>query len=149
MKAIKQIIAGVLALTLGFAAGAEWGGSALLSTEHASHRRRGFFGSFTQVGSAAGLLLATGALAVAQAAFGPEAFAAWGWRVPFLASAVLVVIGLVIRLGVEDAWPVLGEPYLNWVIEDKFAAGMSEFGGTVLQTSLSDEDEKALAEELA
>jgi MFS family permease len=93
----------VLRLAQGLSVGAEWGGSALLSTEHASHRRRGFFGSFTQVGSAAGLLLATGALAVAQAAFGPEAFAAWGWRVPFLASAVLVVIGLVIRLGVEDA----------------------------------------------
>ncbi|SEB64913.1 Sugar phosphate permease [Paramicrobacterium humi] len=93
----------LLRLLQGLACGAEWGGSALLSVEHAPSRLRGFFGSFTQVGSAAGMLLATGSFAVAQALTTDEQFQAFGWRLPFLASAVLVVVGIYIRLGVEDA----------------------------------------------
>ena len=93
----------VLRLAQGLSAGAEWGGSALLSVEHAPAGRRGLFGSFTQMGSAGGLLLATGSIWGVQALLGAEAFQAWAWRIPFLASAVLVVIGLIIRLGVEDA----------------------------------------------
>lgn len=93
----------LLRLLQGLACGAEWGGSALLSVEHAPRGLRGFFGSFTQVGSAAGMLLATGSFAVAQALTTDEQFAAFGWRIPFLASAVLVVVGIYIRLGVEDA----------------------------------------------
>ncbi|MFC7431525.1 MULTISPECIES: MFS transporter [unclassified Agrococcus] len=93
----------VLRLAQGLSAGAEWGGSALLSVEHAPDGRRGFFGSFTQMGSAGGLLLATASIWGVQGILGTEAFQEWAWRIPFLASAVLVVIGLVIRLGVEDA----------------------------------------------
>lgn len=92
----------VLRLAQGLSAGAEWGGSALLSVEHAPAGRKGLWGSFTQMGSAGGLLLATGAIALARFGFGEDAYLAWGWRVPFLASAVLVVIGLIIRLGVEE-----------------------------------------------
>lgn len=93
----------LLRLLQGLSAGAEWGGSALLSVEHAPRHLRGFFGSFTQVGSAAGMLLATGAFAITQTALTAEQFQAYGWRIPFLASALLVAVGLVIRLGVEDA----------------------------------------------
>jgi metabolite-proton symporter len=93
----------LLRLLQGLSAGAEWGGSALLSVEHAPSHLRGFFGSFTQIGSAAGMLLATGAFAITQSVLGAEQFAAFGWRIPFLLSAVLVVVGLVIRLGVDDA----------------------------------------------
>ena len=93
----------VLRLLQGISSGAEWGGSALLSVEHAPAGRRGFWGSFTQAGSAGGMLLATGAVWGTQGLVGVEAFADWAWRVPFLASAVLVVIGLIIRLGVEEA----------------------------------------------
>ncbi|WP_049822565.1 MFS transporter [Arthrobacter sp. H41] len=93
----------VLRLLQGLSAGAEWGGSALLSVEHAPRHLRGFFGSFTQVGSAAGMLLATSAFATTQLVMTAEQFQSFGWRIPFLASAVLVVIGLIIRLGVEDA----------------------------------------------
>ncbi|UBH05433.1 MFS transporter [Leucobacter sp. Psy1] len=92
-----------LRLVQGLAAGAEWGGSALLSVEHAPANRRGLFGSFTQIGSAAGMLLATGAFVVVQSLTTDEQFAAFGWRIPFLFSVVLVVIGLWIRLGVRDA----------------------------------------------
>ncbi|GAA3287608.1 MFS transporter [Nesterenkonia halobia] len=92
-----------LRMVQGFATGAEWGGSALLSVEHAPARRRGLYGSFTQVGSAAGMLLATGAFVLVGALTTDEEFAAFGWRIPFLLSAVLVVLALWIRLGVQDA----------------------------------------------
>lgn len=93
----------VLRIFQGLSAGAEWGGSALLSVEHAPVGSRGLFGSFTQIGSAAGMLLATSAFFVVQAVLTDEQFAQFGWRIPFLASALLVVVGLWIRLGVSDA----------------------------------------------
>ena len=93
----------VLRIVQGLSAGAEWGGSALLSVEHAPVRKRGFFGSFTQIGSAAGMLLATSAFFLVQNLLTPEQFASFGWRIPFLASALLVGLGLWIRLGVADA----------------------------------------------
>ncbi|WP_316307797.1 MFS transporter [Clavibacter michiganensis] len=93
----------LLRLVQGIAAGAEWGGSALLSVEHAPAHRRGLFGAFTQMGSAGGMLLATGVFAATRFGLGEERFLAWGWRLPFLLSAVLVAVGLVIRLRVEDA----------------------------------------------
>ncbi|MBB1197102.1 MFS transporter [Curtobacterium flaccumfaciens] len=97
-----------LRLLQGVAAGAEWGGSALLSVEHAPERHRGLFGAFTQMGSAGGMLLATGVFTLVRSLLGTEAFLAWGWRLPFLFSAVIVAVGLVIRLGVQDA-PVFQE----------------------------------------
>ncbi|QIK67369.1 MHS family MFS transporter [Nocardioides sp. HDW12B] len=92
-----------LRMLQGIAAGAEWGGSALLSVEHAPAHRRGLYGSFTQMGSAGGLLLATGVFYSVRTIMGEEAFLAGGWRIPFLLSAILVVVGLVIRLRLEDA----------------------------------------------
>lgn len=93
----------LLRLLQGLACGAEWGGSALLSVEHAPRGLRGFFGSFTQVGSAAGMLLATGSFAIAQTLTTDEQFQQFGWRIPFVASAVLVAVGIYVRLGIEDA----------------------------------------------
>jgi len=93
----------LLRLLQGLACGAEWGGSALLSVEHAPRGLRGFFGSFTQVGSAAGMLLATASFAIAQNLTTDEQFQQFGWRIPFIASAVLVAVGLYVRLGIEDA----------------------------------------------
>lgn len=98
-------VVGLVALRFiqGLSAGAEWGGSALLSVEHAPASRRGLFGSFTQAGSAAGMLLATATFAVVQGVLTPDQFQAFGWRIPFLLSALLVAVGLWIRLGVGDA----------------------------------------------
>lgn len=98
-------IAGLVTLRViqGLSAGAEWGGSALLSVEHAPADRRGFFGSFTQIGVSGGMLLATGAFALGQALLTPAEFQAYGWRIPFLASGLFVLVGLWIRLGVKDA----------------------------------------------
>lgn len=92
----------ILRLVQGFGAGAEWGGAALMSVEHATAKKRGFYGSFTQIGVPIGMLLATGSFAAARTIFNTEAFMAWGWRVPFLVSALLIIAGLVIRLKLED-----------------------------------------------
>lgn len=93
----------VLRLLQGLAVGAEWGGAALLSVEHAPPGRRGLFGSFTQLGSPAGMLLSTAVFYLTRSATGPDAFLDYRWRIPFLLSAVLVVVGLVIRLRLTDA----------------------------------------------
>jgi MFS family permease len=93
----------VLRLIQGLASGAEWGGSATLAVEHAPRGLRGFFGSFTQTGSAAGMLLATGSFALVQTFLTHSQFVSFGWRIPFLASAVLVGVGLYIRLGIDDS----------------------------------------------
>jgi MHS family shikimate/dehydroshikimate transporter-like MFS transporter len=87
----------------GLAVGAEWGGAAVLSVEHAPPGRRGLFGSFTQLGSPAGMLLATSVFYVTRKACGDAAFLSFGWRIPFLLSAILVAIGLFIRLRLTDA----------------------------------------------
>src|ERR1700744_5808047 len=68
----------------GLAVGAEWGGAAVLSVEHAPPGRRGLFGSFTQLGSPAGMLLATSVFFVTRKVTGPAAFLTFGWRIPFL-----------------------------------------------------------------
>ncbi|MEB4210163.1 MFS transporter [Mycobacterium sp. 94-17] len=91
-----------LRLVQGFAVGAEWGGAAVLSVEHAPPDRRGLFGSFTQLGSPAGMLLATSVFFLARKATGPE-FLTYGWRIPFLLSIFLVGIGLLVRLKLTDA----------------------------------------------
>jgi MFS transporter, MHS family, shikimate and dehydroshikimate transport protein len=93
----------VLRILQGLAVGGEWAGAAILAVEHAPPGRRGFFGSFTQLGSPAGMLLATGSFFLVRTTVGDQAFLDFWWRVPFLASAVLVIVGLVIRLRITDA----------------------------------------------
>lgn len=92
----------VLRLCQGFAVGGEWGGATLMAVEHASADRRGFYGAFPQMGAPAGTASAT--LAFFLASQLPDAqFLAWGWRLPFLFSAALIVIGLVIRLKLTES----------------------------------------------
>ncbi|MFV2117280.1 MFS transporter [Streptomyces sp. Act-28] len=93
----------VLRLVQGFALGGEWGGAVLLVSEHGDAERRGFWASWPQTGAPAGQLLATGVLAALTALLSDAAFTAWGWRVPFLLSGVLVVVGLWIRLSVDES----------------------------------------------
>ncbi|MER7847782.1 MFS transporter [Kitasatospora sp. NPDC096077] len=92
-----------LRLVQGFALGGEWGGAVLLVSEHGDRRRRGFWASWPQGGAPAGNLLAAGVLSLMTAVQSESAFLAWGWRVPFLLSAVLVAVGLWIRLAVEES----------------------------------------------
>ncbi|MBK3635734.1 MHS family MFS transporter [Streptomyces sp. MBT97] len=92
-----------LRLVQGFALGGEWGGAVLLVSEHGDARRRGFWASWPQTGAPAGQLLATGVLSLLTAVLSDSAFASWGWRIPFLLSGVLVVVGLWIRLSVDES----------------------------------------------
>jgi MFS family permease len=96
----------VLLLTLrilqGFALGGEWAGAVLLAVEHSPEDRRGRFGAIPQIGLALGLALGTGIFATLQIVLGQARFLAYGWRIGFLLSVVLVVIGIVVRLRVEE-----------------------------------------------
>lgn len=92
-----------LRLIQGFALGGEWGGAVLIVSEHGRPEHRGFWASWPQAGAPAGQLLANGLLSVMALVQSEEAFLAWGWRIPFLLSAVLVLIGLYVRLAVEES----------------------------------------------
>ncbi len=93
----------ILRVVQGIAVGGEWGGAVLMMVEHAPPKRRGFFGSWPQTASSAALLLANGLMGGLALLMGDEAFKSWGWRIPFLLSAVLVVVGLFIRLRIPES----------------------------------------------
>ena len=93
----------VLRLLQGLSAGGEWGGAALMAVEHAPQRHRGRYGSFSQIGVPAGLILAQLVFFVLNSALSEEQFRSWGWRLPFLLSIVLVAVGLVIRLRIAES----------------------------------------------
>lgn len=93
----------LLRILQGFSAGGEWGGAALMAVEHAPTARRGFFGAFPQIGVPVGMILATSTLFILTSSMSPEAFMEWGWRIPFLLSIVLIIVGYVIRRAVEES----------------------------------------------
>ena len=98
----------LLRLIQGFAFGGEWGGAILLVSEHCPDNRRGFWASWPQAGVPAGNLVATVALLLLSSNLSEEQFLAWGWRVAFWFSAVVVLIGYWIRTSVDDA-PIFKE----------------------------------------
>ncbi|TXS22082.1 MFS transporter [Streptomyces sp. adm13(2018)] len=93
----------VLRLVQGFALGGEWGGAVLIVSEHGGAEHRGFWASWPQAGAPGGNLLATGVLALLAAVQSDADFQAWGWRIPFLLSGLLVIIGLWIRVSVSES----------------------------------------------
>ena len=98
----------VLRILQGFSAGGEWGGAALMSVEHAPINKRGFFGAYPQIGVPVGLILATGVMIIVTTSMSDDAFLSWGWRIPFLVSVLLIVVGWVIRRAVAES-PVFKE----------------------------------------
>src|SRR5918999_4088691 len=92
----------ILRICQGLAVGGQWGGAVLLATEYAPPSKRGFYGSFAQVGVPVGLVLGNAFFLVLAAVQTPEAFAAWGWRIPFIASIVLIGLAMFIQLRLED-----------------------------------------------
>ena len=105
------VLAPILLVTLrvvqGIAVGGEWGGAALMVAEHSDDRRRGLWTGLMQLGSPIGFLLSTSAVMLATLL--PDAsFESWGWRIPFIASAALLVIGLYVRMSVVES-PVFEE----------------------------------------
>lgn len=95
----------LLRLLQGIALGGEWGGAALMVSETAgqNHKRKGFLGSLIQVAAPIGFLLANGMFALVTNVVTDEDFLAWGWRIPFLASALLVVVGIYIRRSLDES----------------------------------------------
>lgn len=100
------VAAPVLLVTLrllqGLAVGGEWGGAVLMATEHAPSGRRGWYGSFVQLGVPVGLVTSNLVFLLVSFSTSTEQFASWGWRIPFLLSAALVLVGLYVRLRVEE-----------------------------------------------
>ena len=102
----------IMRLAQGFAIGGEWSGAALVATENAPPGKRALFGTFPQLGAPLGFIIANGLFLIVAAALPSdnpsrpsEAFLDWGWRIPFLFSAVMVVIGLWIRLNLVESTP--------------------------------------------
>ncbi|PWC17996.1 MFS transporter [Brenneria roseae subsp. roseae] len=87
----------------GLGLGGEWGGAALLATENAPARKRALYGSFPQLGAPIGFFFANGTFLLLSWLLTDEQFMSWGWRVPFVASAVLVLIGLYVRISLHEA----------------------------------------------
>ncbi|HCU2389828.1 TPA: MHS family MFS transporter [Acinetobacter baumannii] len=86
----------------GLGLGGEWSGAVLLATENAPEGKRAWYGMFPQLGAPIGFILATGSFLLLSAAIPEQAFMQWGWRIPFIASAVLVIVGLYIRLKLHE-----------------------------------------------
>ena len=86
----------------GLAIGGQWGGAMLLVTESAPSDKRGYYGAFAQAGAPVGVILANLALILTSSLVSEEFFYSWGWRIPFLASAVLIGISMYIQLNLED-----------------------------------------------
>ena len=106
------IAAPILLITLrilqGVSAGGEWGGAVLMAVEHAPKNKRGLFGASPQIGVPLGMLLASAVMAIMTVLAPGDAFLEWGWRVPFLLSFVLILVGYYIRRRVEES-PVFTE----------------------------------------
>lgn len=98
----------LLRILQGVSAGGEWGGAVLMAVEHAPKKRRGAFGASPQIGVPLGLLLASGVMALMAMIAPGDAFLVWGWRIPFLLSIVLILVGYYIRRRVEES-PVFAE----------------------------------------
>lgn len=101
------VAAPILLVTLrflqGVAIGGEWGGTSLFTVEHAPRERRGFLGSFPQMGIPGGQLLGTSVVFVVTALLSDAQLVAWGWRIPFYLSAILVVIGIYVRMSISES----------------------------------------------
>lgn len=93
----------LLRVVQGFGVGGEWGGAVLMAVEHAPPHRRGLYGGFVQIGVPAGVILSNLAFLAVVTWVPEEHFMSWGWRIPFVLSAVLVIVGLVIRVRLEES----------------------------------------------
>jgi MFS family permease len=92
-----------LRLLQGIGLGGEYGGGMVMTIENAPEDRRGFFSSLVHIGTPAGFLIPIALLSVVSASMSPDSFLSWGWRVPFLASVVLVAVALFIRFRISES----------------------------------------------
>jgi MHS family proline/betaine transporter-like MFS transporter len=126
----------IMRLVQGLAAGGEWGTSTAFMIEWAPQGRRGFFGSFQQVSTAGGTLLGSGVAAIMTSLVSPEAMLAWGWRVPFLLGALLLVVGAYMRQNVDEtpSYEASREAVASQPAATGFPFGARAFGFTIFWT---------------
>ncbi|ENR4570555.1 MHS family MFS transporter [Acinetobacter baumannii] len=99
---VAPLLLALCRLGQGLGLGGEWSGAVLLATENAPEGKRAWYGMFPQLGAPIGFILATGSFLLLSAVIPEQAFMQWGWRIPFIASAVLVIVGLYIRLKLHE-----------------------------------------------
>ncbi|AQZ60474.1 Permeases of the major facilitator superfamily [[Actinomadura] parvosata subsp. kistnae] len=102
MGVLAPVLLVLLRFTQGIGLGGEWGGAALLATEHAPPGKRGLYAMFPQLGPSAGFIVANGLFLILGAALSDGQFESWGWRLPFVASLLLVIVGLYVRLKISE-----------------------------------------------
>ncbi|MFE3449537.1 MFS transporter [Nonomuraea sp. NPDC059194] len=102
MGVAAPVLLVLLRFTQGIGLGGEWGGAALLATEHAPPGKRGLYAMFPQLGPSVGFIAANGLFLILGGVLSDEQFVEWGWRLPFIASLLLVVIGMYVRLKISE-----------------------------------------------
>src|SRR5919202_3959 len=100
---LAPILLVVLRIIQGLGLGGEWGGAALMVAEHSSPHQRGFYASSVQMGAAGGLAISSAVIAGVSGLMSEAQFAAWGWRIPFIASIILIAVGLFIRFQIAES----------------------------------------------
>jgi MFS transporter, MHS family, shikimate and dehydroshikimate transport protein len=100
---LAPLLISLLRVIQGFAVGGEWGAAVVMAVEHAPPGKRGLYGSFPQMGVPAGLLISTLVFSLVSNSMSNDTFLSWGWRIPFLCSAVLIMIGILVRLKVSES----------------------------------------------
>jgi metabolite-proton symporter len=121
----------------GVGLGGEWGGAALIATENAPDGRRAWFGMFPQLGPPIGFFIATGLFLALLIGFGEAAFVDWAWRVPFLASAILVGIGLYVRVALDETPAFKAAMARDKRIAVPLGAVLRDYWGPLIQGSLA------------
>lgn len=120
----------------GIGLGGEWGGAALVATENAPEGKRGWFGSFPQLGAPIGLFAANAAFFLVSYFLGHEAMVAWGWRIPFLLSFVLVAVGLYVRLNLHESQVFKDVETAGKKLHAPVSSVLRKHGAQVLQGTL-------------
>ncbi|GAA5083815.1 MFS family permease [Thermocatellispora tengchongensis] len=134
---LAPVLLVVLRLLQGFSAGGEWAGAALMAVEHSPRNSRGLWGSVVQSGTPTGLIVATLVFLAVQLGVGSEAFVAWGWRVPFLLSVVLLGVAMYIRLKVSESPVFAAMRAQTRVVESPLLRVLRDHRKQVLITALT------------
>jgi MHS family shikimate/dehydroshikimate transporter-like MFS transporter len=123
----------LLRVLQGFGLGGEWGGAVLMAYEYAPKEKRGFYASLPQIGLAIGLCLASGVVALLSSLLTDEQFLAWGWRLAFLLSGVMVVVGMYIRLTIQETPEFAAVKARNAELRIPFLDMIRRYPGNVLK----------------
>ena len=102
LGAAAPIILTVLRFIQGLAVGGQWGGAVLIATENSPRNRRGFYGSFAQLGVPVAVILSNVLFLILESTLSTSQFASWGWRIPFLLSVILIAVGLYVQVRLEE-----------------------------------------------